>query len=278
MPATWSGPGRWHRKYKLIWFAGLQVLKAVCPAWPNVLLSRSSGQPARPPSASDRWRLAWRTPATGSLPAFRVGGFAGPLPVRRESFFKISNRPLRLGMMPGPRRQLPAARRAQLPAQCCGLTVTSNVPCSHATRPAIRRFGPPAHHTVQSRLGTSFNDLGQRLALHCVQQRQLSRSLAADQPLRALRVEPQHPFGGKTIPRMVFLPALPHRLQPHAARKRGVPPRATRVIHRQSQKPAHLSRIPAPPRQSPQIRRRKIPRKPNRRTHRKPPKVCGSES
>ena len=82
---------------------------------------------------------------------------------------------------------------------------------------------------MQSQLGTGVHDPGQRLALRCVQQRLLAWSLAADQPLRALRVELHHPFGGKSIPQMVFLHALPRRLQPRrlqppAARKRRVPP------------------------------------------------------
>ena len=98
--------------------------------------------------------------------------------------------------------------------------MTSNVLCSHA--PKIG--DPPAHHPVQSQLGTGVHDPGQRLALRCVQQRLLAWSLAADQPLRALRVELHHPFGGKSIPQMVFLHALPRRLQPPAARKRRVPP------------------------------------------------------
>ncbi len=72
-------------------------------------------------------------------------------------------------------------------------------------------------------------EAGQRLALCRTQQRHLSRSLAIDQPIRAARVEPQNPVA--------------HRLQPHAPGVCGFPACATRVNHRQSQKPAHLSRI-----------------------------------
>ncbi len=121
--------------------------------------------------------------------------------------------------------------------------------CSHTTRSRIRQIGPPAHHPVHRQFGTRFNDSGQRRALRRTQQGQLSRSLAADQPIRAARVEPQNPFGGPTVHWTVGSSASPHRLQPHAPGERRIPAAATRVNHRQSQKPAHLSRIPAAPRQ-----------------------------
>jgi len=118
--------------------------------------------------------------------------------------------------------------------------------------PAGRRAvgDPPAHHPVQSQPGTRYTIPAEmsRCAGFCnaTFPGALPRLKSAGQPLRARRVEPQHPFGGKTIPPMVFLPALPHRLQPYAARKRRIPPHASRANRCQSQKPAHLSRFAVP--------------------------------
>jgi len=56
----------------------------------------------------------------------------------------------------------PGARNSRLGV--CGLSVTSNVLCSHVTRSG-RQIGPPAHHPVQGQFGTGQHDPGQRLAL-----------------------------------------------------------------------------------------------------------------
>ena len=53
---------------------------------------------------------------------------------------------------------------------------------------------PPAHHPVHRRVGTGFDDPLQGRALLGIQQRPLTRCLAVDQPLRASRVERQHPI------------------------------------------------------------------------------------
>jgi len=90
---------------------------------------------------------------------------------------------------------------------------------------------PPADHAVHGRDRSALDHRRQRRPVPGVETRRLAGCLAIDQPLRAVRVEPQHPVA--------------HNLQCHAANRRRL--RAARsVIDRgQRQQAAHLLGIPA---------------------------------
>ena len=85
------------------------------------------------------------------------------------------------------------------------------------------QIGPPAHHPVQSQLGTCLDDPGQRRALPAFSNANFPTALpqvkSAGQPLRALRVEPQHPVAHSLQPHAVCKPT-----PPASAASRRVPP------------------------------------------------------
>jgi hypothetical protein len=94
----------------------------------------------------------------------------------------------------------------------------------------LRQIGqPPAHHPVHRRVRAGFDDVLQRRALLDIQQRHLTRRLAVDQPLRAGRVECQHP--------------VPHRLDPDAADPRRFAARPSFIDRRQRQQTPGLVRV-----------------------------------
>jgi hypothetical protein len=95
--------------------------------------------------------------------------------------------------------KLAIAHRAQHPAQ----RLLADRDAEFRRDPLRQIDQPPAHHPVHRRVGTGFDDPLQGRTLLGIQQRRLTRRLAVDQPLRAGRVERQHP--------------VPHRLDPDAA-------------------------------------------------------------
>ena len=91
--------------------------------------------------------------------------------------------------------------------------------------------------------GTAFDDRHKRLALGIIEPGPLAGHLAINQPIRPAGIKPRDPFGGKTIPRMVFLPALPHNLQTHTADPGRIAAAAAIVDLHQRQQPSALVRV-----------------------------------
>ena len=151
-----------------------------------------------------------------------------------------------------------------------------NMPCSHAATSG-RNIGPP------DRAATSAATSGRRIGPP--RARPVRDRIA--QPRPATRVAPRStdaacpkPCRSSNQPGSPSGPCAESRNTPSATPRRWQAPRRTacpRANQCHIQKPAHPSRIPAPPRQSPQIQRRKTPPKSDHRTHRKPPTVCESE-
>ena len=92
-------------------------------------------------------------------------------------------------------------------------------------------------------------------AMRVVQPRRLARRLAVDQPIRAVRVELDHP--------------IPHDLQRHAADPGGLAAACAMVDRRQRQQSPRLRPVLAPARRSSHLRRREI--SPERDRQGKPP-------
>ena len=170
-----------------------------------------------------------------------------------HTFFIFRNGLAVLLMVARAGRQFAEAEGAQLPAQ--RLFADRN---GESVEYPLRQIGqPPAHHAVRRRDRAGLDDLRQGLALGGIEQRDLAGRLAVDQTRRTLGVERQHPVA--------------HRLQADAADLGRLAARAAVVDRRQRQQSTGLRRIPRPFRQRPQLHRRDVLPKPNRRSHGKPP-------
>jgi hypothetical protein len=153
-----------------------------------------------------------------------------------------------------PRGKLPEAHGPQFATDgCLARRNAERVP-----EPLHQIDQPPANHPVQIGLRSGLDRSRQRRALSGVQRGRFARRLAVDQTLRSFGVEAHHPVA--------------HDLQAHAANPRRLGPRSALVDHRQRQQPPDLFRVPAAPRQPPQVLPTEIPSKPDRRRHGKPPR------
>jgi hypothetical protein len=88
---------------------------------------------------------------------------------------------------------------------------------------------PPADDTVHRRDRAVLDHGRQCSPVRISQQRWSARSLAIDQSLGTLRVEPQRPVA--------------HHLQRHATRRRCLRPVVSVIDHCQRQKPPHLDSV-----------------------------------
>lgn len=87
------------------------------------------------------------------------------------------------------RRELAEAELPQL-APNRALVQAHAEPCK---QPGRQILAPPAHHAVPIRIGAALDDRGERQALLLAQLGRMARSLAVDQPGRAVSVEGQNP-------------------------------------------------------------------------------------
>jgi len=123
---------------------------------------------------------------------------------------------------------------------------------------------PPAHDPMNRRNWPALHNRRQRRAMFVVQPRPLPRGLAIDQPVRAMRVELEHPIADD--------------LQSDAANLRRLGARRPVVNRRQSQQPSRLRTILRSSRRRPKRTRVKISAKSNCRRHRESPSVRHGES
>ena len=128
-------------------------------------------------------------------------------------------------MMARTRRELVVAHRAQHPAE----RLLADRNAELGIDPLRQIDETPAHHPVHRRVGTGFDDPLQGRTLLGIQQWHLTRRLAVDQPLRAGRVERQHP--------------VPHRLNPDAADPGRFAARSPVIDRRQRQQAPGLVRV-----------------------------------
>jgi hypothetical protein len=164
-------------------------------------------------------------------------------------FFKCLDGVGGLGVMARSGGELAVAEAAQLPAQRVG----TDREVEFIPDPLRKIDEPPAHHAMDGWHRPGLDDRRERLALLVVQARCRAGQLPVDQAVRPLCVEPQHPVTND-------LPADP------ADPRRLVAPGAV-MDRRQRQQTARLVRIPRPPRQTPEIIRRKVRTQRNRHRH-----------
>jgi hypothetical protein len=154
-----------------------------------------------------------------------------------------------LGIMARTGRELAIAQSPQLPAQ--GLLRDREAEL--LPEPLDQIDQAPAHHAVDRRNRSLFDDGLQGRPLGLVQDRSSTRGLAVDQPGRTLGVEAQHP--------------VTHALQGDATTAGRLRPRLAVVDHGQSQKAADLVGIARLFGQRAQSRRVEIGAKGNRGSH-----------
>jgi hypothetical protein len=142
--------------------------------------------------------------------------------VSPASFFKRLNGTRRLGVMARAGRQLAVAHRPQFAAE----RLLRNADLVFLPDPLAQIDDPPADHAVHGRDRAVLDHRCQRGTVRIVQQRRLAGSLAVDQSLGTVRVEPQCP--------------VTHHLQRHATNLRSVRAAASVIDHGQRQEPPHL--------------------------------------
>jgi hypothetical protein len=103
---------------------------------------------------------------------------------------------------------------------------------------------PPAHDAMNGGYRTALDGCRQGCAVFGVQPGRWTRGLAINQPLRPLRIEPQHPVADD--------------LQTDTADAGGFATTAAVVDHRQRQQSACLICVPRIPRQLTQLRSREV--------------------
>jgi len=133
--------------------------------------------------------------------------------------------PLCLGMMAWPGAQLAIPQSAQLTTQ----RLPGDADLKLFPQPLAEIDQAPAHNTVDRRDRTTLDDGRQRLPMRVGQPWRRSRSLAVDQALRSLLIEPQHP--------------VPNNLQPDIADMRRLAATATIIDRCQAKQSARLLRI-----------------------------------
>lgn len=143
-------------------------------------------------------------------------------------------------MMAWPGAQLAIPQSAQLTTQ----RLPGDADLKLFPQPLAEIDQAPAHHTVDSRDRTTLDDGHQRLPMRVGQPWRRSRSLAVDQAIRSLGIEPQHPVSND--------------LQPDIADMRRLAATATVVGRRQGKQSPGLLRILRPSRQSSQIGTREV--------------------
>ena len=116
---------------------------------------------------------------------------------------------------------------------------------------------PPAHHAMDSRDRSRFDQLAKGTAMLVLQTGRLAGRLAVEQARRPIGVEPDHP--------------VPDDLQPYAAHLGRLGARAPGVDRRQRQKSASLIGILAIARQPPKAGSIEVQTKRNRQRHGEPP-------
>jgi hypothetical protein len=181
-------------------------------------------------------------------------------PLSWASFFERLDGPRHLGMMARTGRQLTVAQRPQFTAE----RLLRHGDLIFLPDPLAEVDDPPADHPVYSRHRAALDHGCQRRTVLIVQTRRLSWRLAVDQPLRAMRVEPEDP--------------IPYNLQGHAADLGCLCAAASVIDHSQRQQPPNLVSILALTRNSAQRRRVKIGPQRYRSPHGEPPPVASFES
>src|SRR3954466_8396424 len=131
------------------------------------------------------------------------GGPPGSSPTWRGGFFKNLQRLRVLGIMTGAGRELAVAERAQFAAQ---RRLAERDP-KLLPDPQGQILQPPANHAVDRRHRPPLDDVHQGLALAVIQLAGVPRSLAVDQAVRAVGVEPHNP-----VPKAARLPQLAGRM------------------------------------------------------------------
>ena len=162
--------------------------------------------------------------------------------------------------MAWPRRQLAVAHRPQLATE----RLLRHADLVFVPDPLAEIDDAPADHAVHGRDRALGDHLCKRSTMLVAQSRWLPGRLAVDQPLRAVRVEPQHP--------------IPHHLQGHAAHLGRLRPAASVIDHRQRQEPPNLIGILALPGNSVQSRRIIIRPQRDRLPHDEPPLFATQEN
>src|SRR5690242_95617 len=124
--------------------------------------------------------------------------------------------------MAGARRQLAIAHRTQLAAE----RLLGDADPKLVPQPLAEIDDAPAHDAVHRRHRPALDRRCQRRPMSFVQTRRLTRRLAVDQPVRAIRVELQHP--------------VPDDLSRHPANLCGLGTRRPVIDGRERQQSAHL--------------------------------------
>ena len=166
-------------------------------------------------------------------------------------------------MVARPRRELDIAELLQFPTH--GRFIKRDR--KFLMEPLYQVDQSPAHNPMDCRDRTALDVSHKRLTLGIIELGPLAGRLAINQRIRATGIEPHNPFGGKTIPRMVFLPALPHNLQTHTADPGRIAAAATIVDLSQRQQPSALVCVLRRPCLAPQCRPVKIRPQSYRCTH-----------
>ena len=122
-------------------------------------------------------------------------------------------------------RQLTKAHSSQLTAE----RLLRDADLVFFADPLAKIDDPPADHAMHCRDRAVLDHCRQRGPVRIAQQRRFARSLAVDQAVGTVRVEPQHPVA--------------HHLQRHAANCRCLRPAASVIDRCQRQKPPHLDSI-----------------------------------
>ena len=156
------------------------------------------------------------------------------------------NRSFGLGMMARPCTELAITQRAHFATK----RLPGDADPEFLPQPLAQINQPPAYDTMDSGDRTALDDARQRLPMHLRQSGVGAGRLPVDQPIRSIRVEPQHP--------------VPNDLQPDIADTSRVAPTAAIVDLRKSQQAAGLSRIIRTARQASQIRTSEVASKRDR--------------
>ena len=193
--------------------------------------------------ASRRTRPPWRRARRPSRGRSR--------PARRGRCFEKSDRPFGLGMVARAGGELAPAHGAQFAAQ----RLLGDADPELLPQPPAQVDETPPHHAVHRRDRAALERRRQRRPVGVAQPRRLARSLAVDQPLRAMGIELQHP--------------VPDDLPRHAADPRRLGPRRSVVDGGHRQKAPRLRGILRPSCRRTQTRRVEIA--PERDGHGEPP-------
>src|SRR5260370_21175421 len=161
-----------------------------------------------------------------------------------ETFFKILDCSLRLRMMAGSCRELAVAHRAKLPAQ----RLFGDRDAELLVYPLRKIDQPPAHYTVDRRDRAALDHPHNRLALHIIELRGLTRRFAVEQTCSPPRIEPHHP--------------VPNDLKSDATDLRRLGARRTVIDRCNSQKPSSLRAVLRFPRKTAHLPSLEVPAQP----------------